>query len=56
MHTYVYTELEIIVDHSPFSNQFLSKSNLLGKIHYTFSMGNAMIVYSNVTNFNETNF
>ena len=42
-------ELKITVGHQPFSNRFKgiwpSKSNLLGHIYYTCSMGKPLIVY-----------
>ena len=58
----IYPVFEITVGHWPFSDHFQgfgqSKSNLLGQIYYTFSVGKSMIVHKNVPTFNEwpTNF
>ena len=48
---YISAELEISQPSAifqPFSGIWPSKSNLLGQIYYTFSMGKPMIVYKNV--------
>ena len=42
-----------MVGHWPFSGFWLSKSNLLGQIYYTFSIGKPIIVYKNVPTFSE---
>ena len=42
---YYTLELEIMVGHWPFSGIWPNKSNLLGQIYYTFSMGKPIVVY-----------